>query len=182
MRSKRTDVTEVELVGGVEHRKLIMVPYDTQWPQQFLAERSRIAAALRSLDTTIDHIGSTSVPFLVAKPIIDILVSVPDITAEADYLKPLLAAGYELRVREPGHRMLRTPTLEVHIHILERGHPGVAAYLQFRNRLRTDASDRELYARTKRALVEQDWADMNAYAEAKTSVIKDIIKRAQVRE
>lgn len=128
---------------------------------------------------SIEHIGSTSVPTLAAKPLVDILVTVADITAEEDYLVPLLKAGYELRVREPGHRMLRTPALKVHIHLLENDHPNVNAYLMLRNRLRNNLEDRELYARTKRQLMSRGFSDMNACADAKTGVIEGILSRAQ---
>ncbi|MFK0003423.1 GrpB family protein [Paenarthrobacter sp. NPDC090522] len=96
-----------------------------------------------------------------------------------DGLDALVAAGYELRVREPGHRMVRTPSRDVHIHVLEAGDPAVDDYLLFRNRLRTDPGDRALYEETKRALLSRSWADMNAYAEAKTGVISAIKARAR---
>ncbi|WP_343317863.1 GrpB family protein [Arthrobacter sp. TMP15] len=140
---------------------------------------AQIRTALGSHAVSIEHIGSTSVPTLAAKPLVDILVTVADITAEEDYLVPLLKAGYELRVREPGHRMLRTPALYVHIHLLENDHPNVNAYLMLRNRLRNNLEDRELYARTKRQLMSRGFSDMNAYADAKTGVIEGILSRAQ---
>ena len=80
----------------------------------------------------MEHVGSTSVPGLAAKPIIDILLVVPDITAEEDYLDQLLASGYQLRAREPGHRLVRTPARDVHVHILEVGHPDIDDYLVLR--------------------------------------------------
>ena len=83
-----------------------------------------------------------------------------------------------MRVREPGHRLVRTSARDVHIHILQRGDPAAARYLLFRNRLRADADDRSLYEGAKRALVNQGFDDMNAYAEAKTGVIAAIIGRA----
>ena len=126
----------------------------------------------------IEHIGSTSVPGLKAKPIIDIVVAVDDITAEEDYLVPLIAAGYPLRVREPGHRLVRTPERDVHVHIYARGDEAVTRYLLFRDRLRTDADDRALYARTKEALIAEGFDDMNAYSDAKTEVIAAIMGRA----
>ena len=84
-----------------------------------------------------------------------------------------------LRVREPGHRLLRTPERDVHIHVLEVGDAVAADYLLLRDRLRSDPADRALYGRTKHALTQQDWSDMNAYAEAKTSVIEQIKTRAR---
>lgn len=178
---RRADVTGVELVGGVEQRELLVVPYDIRWPERFELQRRIIDVALGGTDVTVTHIGSTSVPGLAAKAIIDVLVTVADITAEEDYLAPLLGAGYELRTREPGHRMVRTPERDVHVHILEHSDPRGADYLLLRDRLRTNAADRELYAKTKHALAAQDWPDMNAYADAKTDVIEAIKGRARQR-
>ncbi|WP_127481282.1 GrpB family protein [Nocardioides pantholopis] len=175
---RRPDVTGIEIVGGVEKRDLVIAEYDASWPVSYREHASRIRAALGATARQLEHIGSTSVPGLAAKPIIDILVTVGDITAEEDYLGPLIAAGYVLRVREPGHRLVRTPELDVHVHILQTGDSAAEDYLVFRDRLRRDEGDRGLYERTKRALVERDWPDMNAYADAKTDVITEIRGRA----
>jgi GrpB-like predicted nucleotidyltransferase (UPF0157 family) len=176
---ERQDVTAVELVGGVEKRELVIVDYDPDWSVTFSHHRARISAALGGKAHQIEHIGSTSVPGLAAKPIIDVLITVEDITAEDDYLDPLLAAGYRLRVREPGHRLVRTPELDVHIHVLESGDSAADDYLLLRDRLRGNEADRALYERTKRSLAAMDWPDMNAYADAKTDVITEIKKRAR---
>lgn len=176
---RRPDVVDVDLVGGIEVRELEVVDYDAGWAEIFEHHRGRLLEALRSADVDIEHIGSTSVPGLPAKPIIDIVVAVNDITAEEDYLDDLIAAGYPLRVREPGHRLVRTPARDVHVHIFERGDQAVDKYLLFRDRLRTDAADRELYAQTKRALIAQGFDDMNAYSDAKTDVIAAIMRRAR---
>jgi GrpB-like predicted nucleotidyltransferase (UPF0157 family) len=175
----RQDVTTVELVGGVEKRQLVLEEYDASWPVIFHQHRARIAAALGERARQIEHIGSTAVPGLAAKPIIDVLVTVDDITAEDDYLDPLIAAGYRLRVREPGHRLVRTPELDVHVHLMQVGDPAADDYLLLRDRLRQDDEDRALYERTKRSLVAADWPDMNAYADAKTDVITEIKSRAR---
>ncbi|GAA3806671.1 GrpB family protein [Nocardioides panacisoli] len=179
MPSRRPDVTDVEMVGGVERRALVLEDYDPAWPAAYAEHEQRIRRALGPTAAQVEHIGSTSVPGLAAKPIIDVLVTVEDITAEEDYLDQLLAAGYELRVREPGHRLVRTPARDVHVHVLEVGDGAAADYLLFRDRLRSHPEDRAFYERTKRLLVEQDWADMNAYAEAKTDVIAGIKERAR---
>ena len=110
-------------------------------------------------------------PGLAAKPIVDVVVAVDDVTAEEDWLEPLLAAGYVLRVREPGHRLVRTPERDVHVHVYDRGAPAVADYLLLRDHLRRDDDDRALYERTKRDLLARRWDDMNDYADAKTDVI-----------
>lgn len=176
---RRADVTDVELIGGIEKRELVIVEPDPTWPRRFATHAERIRAALDEAVVAVEHIGSTSVPGLAAKPIIDILVTVEDITAEEYYLPQLLDAGYVLRVREPGHRLVRTPELDVHVHILETGDPAADDYLLLRDQLRRDDADRELYERTKRDLVTQDWADMNAYSDAKTAVIEEIKRRAR---
>jgi len=174
-----TDVETIELIGGKEKRQLVVVGYCREWPEIFIEHRNRLAAAVRGQSVVIEHIGSTSVPGLAAKPIIDVVVAVDDITAEEDYLPQLLAAGYELRVREPGHRLVRTPELDVHVHIYAKGDLAVTNYLLLRDQLRSDAGDRELYARTKRELIAQGFDDMNAYSDAKSEVIAGILSRAR---
>lgn len=178
-RRARPDVAGAEIIGGTEKRTLVIVDSDPGWPTVFAEHEHRIDNALGAVARSIEHIGSTSVPGLAAKPIIDILVTVNDITAEEQYLGPLLSAGYLLRVREPGHRLVRTPARDVHVHVLEAGDPAGPEYLLFRDHLRRDGADRDLYERTKRELVRTDWADMNAYADAKTGVISEIKDRAR---
>jgi GrpB-like predicted nucleotidyltransferase (UPF0157 family) len=178
---RRRDVVDVELVGGVEKRVLELVDYDERWADSFRDHWGRIRNALAGVVIAVEHIGSTSVPGLAAKPIIDIVVTVPDITVEEEYLDPLVMAGYELRVREPGHRLMRTPARDVHVHILQQGNPDFDEYLLLRDHLRADLNDRALYEQVKRALLAEDWDDMNAYAEAKTDVILAIKARARTQ-
>ena len=169
----------VDLIGGIEKRHLKVVDYDERWPVVFAEHHERLIEALQGRPAEIEHIGSTSVPGLAAKPIVDIVVVVDDITAEENYLPQMLEAGYVLRVREPGHRLVRTPELDVHVHIYGKGDPAVTNYLLLRDRLRADAGDRELYARTKLELIAQGFDDMNAYSDAKSEVIAGILKRAK---
>ncbi len=176
---RRPDVTTVEIVGGPERLELELHDYDDRWAAGYLDHRRRILDALAAHDVDIEHIGSTSVPGLAAKPIIDIVVAVDDITAEEDYLDALLTAGYVLRVREPGHRLVRTPARDVHVHLYEQGDPAVDEYLLLRDHLRSDSGDRALYESTKRALLSRGWDDMNDYADAKTDVILAIKARAR---
>lgn len=157
-------------------------PADDTWPATYREHERRIRAALGPvLSVDVEHIGSTSVPGLAAKPIVDVVVAVPDVTDEDAYLAPLLAAGYRLRVRELGHRLVRTPERDVHVHVYERGAPQVDAYLLLRDHLRADPADRALYEQTKRDLLTRQWDDMNAYADAKTTVIEAIKDRARAR-
>ena len=176
---RRPDVTTTELVGGAEALKLELHSYDECWASGYLEHQQRITDALTTGKIGIQHIGSTSVPGLAAKPIIDIVVTVDDITAEEDYLDALLDAGYELRVREPRHRLVRTPARDVHVHLFEHDDPAVDEYLLLRDHLRSDAKDRALYENTKRTLLSKRWDDMNDYADAKTDVIMAIKARAR---
>jgi GrpB-like predicted nucleotidyltransferase (UPF0157 family) len=168
-----------ELIGGQERRDIRIVSYDLAWPAKFAAERDRIVAALGATARRVDHIGSTSVPSLAAKPIIDIDLSVPDVDDEASYLPALEKAGYHLRVRQPGHRMVRTVDRGVHVHICAEGSDWERRHLLFRDWLRHDKSDREAYANLKRELAMRDWPDMNAYAAAKGAMIAEITVRAE---
>ena len=157
---------------------ITLVDYDVEWPAKFRTHAEIITRALGSAALRIEHIGSTSVPGLAAKPIIDILVVVRDSTDEATYLPQLEAAGYFLRWREPEwheHRMFKTPELDVHIHVYSEGCIEIERNLIFRDRLRQDIDDRCRYEQTKRELTAKDWPDMNAYADAKGEVIESII-------
>jgi GrpB-like predicted nucleotidyltransferase (UPF0157 family) len=169
----------LELIGGVERRTITIVAYSPDWPARFERERRRIREALGATAVRVDHIGSTSVPALAAKPIIDIQVSVPDVEDERRYLPPLTDAGYVLRVREPGHRLVRTPDLAVHVHVCPAGSDWERRHLLFRDWLRHDAADRAAYEALKRELAARDWPDMNAYADAKGALVTEIMTRAE---
>ena len=175
------DANGTELIGGPEKRNIRIVDYDPRWTAKFLTHADAIAKALGDAAVGIEHIGSTSVTGLAAKPIIDILLIVRQSQDEASYLPILEAAGYILRVREPEfheHRMLRTPERDVHVHVYSQGCPEIERYLTFRNRMRNNTDDRQLYERIKRRLAAEDWSDMNAYADAKSEVIEGIIAAA----
>jgi GrpB-like predicted nucleotidyltransferase (UPF0157 family) len=167
------------LIGGIEKRDIVIVEYDPEWPSIYERHAGVIRDALGTTLLLIDHIGSTSVPRLAAKPIIDIVAMVPDSADESSYLPQLEAAGYWLRVREPSffeHRMLRTGALDVHIHIYGPGTPEIRRNIAFRDRLRTDDEARFRYEAVKRRLASRSWDDMNEYAQAKTEIIETILK------
>ena len=169
------------LIGGMEEREIVIVDYDPLWPEKFKKHAAMLSRALGSKALSIEHVGSTSVPGLAAKPIIDIVVQVENSGNEPAYLPALLTAGYVLRVREPDwhqHRMLRTSEADAHVHIFSFGCIEVTRQLAFRDRLRRNAEDRLLYQSRKRRLAEQDWPDMDAYARAKTEVVEQITARA----
>jgi GrpB-like predicted nucleotidyltransferase (UPF0157 family) len=170
------------LIGGIEKREILLVDYDPRWPLEFQRHATIVQGALGPTVLRLEHIGSTSVPGLAAKPIIDMLLVVENSADETGYVPQLEAAGYELRVREPEfheHRMLRTPERDMHLHVLSEGSTEIARYITFRDRLRTDEDDRRLYEQTKRALATREWRDMNDYADAKSEVVERIIAAAQ---
>ncbi len=167
-------IDEAALLGGREPRAIVIVEYDPAWPTRFERERARVAAALGERALAIEHVGSTAVPGLAAKPIVDVLVTVAD-PEDAVVVERLCEAGYEPRVREPGHRMVRTPERDVHVHVWGAGDSEVGRLLAFRERLRVSPEDRAAYERLKRELARRSWGDMNEYADAKGPLIEAIL-------
>lgn len=158
-----------------------LVDYDPEWPRRYRHEAARIEAVLHDRVLSIEQVGSTSVPGLAAKPIIDILVVVGDSADEPPYAEDLEAAGYPLRIREPAwheHRMFKGPDADINLHVFSDGCPEIDRMLRFRNRLRTTEADRQLYEQTKRELGERRRSSVQDYADAKTDVIEQILRRA----
>ena len=116
---------------------------------------------------SVEHIGSTSVPGLAAKLVIDLLLVVADIDDEDCYVVPLESIGPLLRVREHEHRMLRTTELTYRVHVLPPETAEQTHYLNLCDWLRVSAADHDLYASTKRTLSASKWSDMNHYADAR---------------
>jgi len=168
-----------ELIGGPERRVVRIVDWSPAWPGRFVRERARIVAALGERAERVEHVGSTAVPGLAAKPIVDLQVSVVDIEDEGAYVADLVGAGYVLRVREHAHRMLRTRERDVHVNVCDVGGDWERRHLLFRDWLRHDAEDRHAYEALKRRLATRDWPDMNAYAEAKSAFIAAATARAE---
>ena len=168
------------LIGGREERDIRIEPYSEKWPWRFTVERERIEIALGATARRIEHIGSTAVPGLAAKPIVDILVSV-DNPDDEGALAPLERVGYRLRVREPGHRMFRTAERDVHLHVWPAGGGDEHRHLLFRDWLRAHPDDRLEYEHIKRTLAGK-WRDTNYYARAKSPVVDRIMERARRAE
>jgi GrpB-like predicted nucleotidyltransferase (UPF0157 family) len=169
--------------GGLQPmtRPVVLVEYDPRWPRLFDREAERIRGALGDRALRIEHTGSTSVPGLAAKPIVDITLVVEDTTDEPAYVPALEAAGYVLRIREPEwfeHRMFKGPDTNVNLHVFSRGCEEVDRMIRFRDHLRSDDADRELYLRTKRELAAVDWRFVQHYADAKSAVVQEILGRA----
>jgi GrpB-like predicted nucleotidyltransferase (UPF0157 family) len=161
---------------------VLIVDYNPEWPRHFDAEAAKIRAALGERALLLEHAGSTSVPGLAAKPILDIVLVVGDTRDEAAYVPPLEAAGYVLRIREPAwyeHRVLKGVDPAVNLHVFPAGCEETERMLLMRDWLRSHDDDRELYERTKRALAQRAWKYTQNYADAKTSVVEEILARAR---
>ncbi|MDA0566612.1 GrpB family protein [Streptomonospora sp. S1-112] len=162
--------------------RVLLVDYDPKWPYLYQREADRIRDALGGAALAVEHVGSTSVPGLAAKPCVDVLLAVADPADEDAYVPQLEAAGYVLRHREPDfheHRLLNGPDVNVNLHVFAAGCPEIERMLLFRDRLRADGADRDLYLRTKRALAERTWREVQDYADAKSEVVEEILARAR---
>lgn len=177
------------IVGPVTplNAPIVLVPADPAWPAMAEQRMRTVRAALGDRVRLLEHCGSTSVPGLAAKPVIDLVMEVADPGDEAAYVPPLESIGYALRVREPdwyAHRMLRIVRDErpvVHLHVFPAGCPETRRMLAFRDHLRADAADRARYQRTKQELARRTWRHLQHYADAKTEVVADIMTRALPR-
>jgi GrpB-like predicted nucleotidyltransferase (UPF0157 family) len=160
---------------------ITLVDYDSSWPALFEREERRIRQALGRTALRIEHTGSTSVPGLAAKPIIDITLVVPDSSDEASYVAQLEAAGYVLQIREPDwyeHRVFKGPDTNTNVHVFSAGCPEVERMVAFRDWLRANPDDRALYEKAKRKLAGRTWQHVQHYADAKTDVVEEILARA----
>ena len=159
-----------------------MAPPDPGWPRQYAVVAARIRQALGSVAVVVEHVGSTSVPGLAAKPFIDVLLLVPEPSDEAAYIPQLETAGFLLHVREPAwhqHRFLRAHDPEVQIHVFAVGSEEAERMLLFRDRLRVNEDERALYEETKRRLAARSWTRVQDYADAKSEVVEEVIARAR---
>lgn len=157
-----------------------LAEYDPEWPVLFEREAKRIRRAVGD-DVLLEHVGSTSVPGLAAKPRIDILLAVARSSEESSYVPQLEAEGYLLRIREPDwyeHRVFKGPDTDVNLHVFTAGCVEIQRMLAFRDWLRSHDEDRMLYERTKRDLAARTWKFVQGYADAKTAVVEAILSRA----
>lgn len=161
---------------------VLIVDYNPEWPRQFAAEAAKIRAALGERALLLEHVGSTSVPRLAAKPILDILLVVAESADEPSYVPDLERAGYVLRIREPEwfqHRVLKGVEPAVNLHVFSPGCPEIERMLLMRDWLRAHDDDRALYEKTKRELAQRTWKYVQNYADAKTAVVEAILARAR---
>jgi len=158
-----------------------IVDYDPEWPRRFECEAGAIGSTLGVHALRIEYVGSTSVPGLPAKPVVDIVLAVADSSQEPEYASSLEHAGYYLRIREPNwhqHRMFNNAPADVNLHVFTTGCSEIDRMLRFRDWLRANPADRELYERTKKELAGRSWKTVQDYADAKTAVVEEILCRA----
>jgi GrpB-like predicted nucleotidyltransferase (UPF0157 family) len=174
---------EGEFVGGEDRSDadpVVIVEYDPAWPDLYEAVARRIRAAVGDRVLALDHVGSTAVPGLAAKAVIDVDLTVADSTDEEAYVGDLERAGFRLRLREPAwheHRLFRGVDPTVNLHVFSPDCPETVRHLLFRDWLRTHPDDAARYAEAKRASASANTAaggDGMDYNQLKQAVIRDI--------
>ncbi len=175
----------LEVVPGSERPAadpIELVPFREEWAASFAEWRERLGRGLGEAAVRIEHVGSTAVPGLPAKPVVDVQVSVRDVEDERSYAQAIDSLGVAFRSREPGHRYFR-PAADrprtVHIHVCTMGGEWEREHLLFRDYLRADPASRSRYAQLKRELAERYWDDRLAYTEGKTGFILDTLDHAR---
>jgi GrpB-like predicted nucleotidyltransferase (UPF0157 family) len=181
-------LTEEQIIAAtVGERKplnstIYLARYDPVWPSLFAQLEQKVQAALGDDTLLLEHVGSTSVPGLSAKPIIDMVLVVADSSDEPAYVPRLEEQGFTLWIREPDwyeHRLLKGADIQSNLHVFSEGCEEVEQMLLFRDWLRRHASDRLLYEETKRELAARTWKYTQNYADAKTDVVQEILARAR---
>ena len=185
MKSPETDeeLAALRVSGAVtpHDATIAILPYDPKWPLQYACEEAKIRTALGDAVVVLEHVGSTSIPSMPAKPIIDILLAVKDSASEDTYVPALTAQGYRLHLRERAweeHRLMKGSNPDVNLHVFTTGSNEITRMLAFRDRCRANPDEHELYERTKTELTRQVWRHVQHYANAKGDVVEAIISRA----
>lgn len=186
-RDADTPMSEEEIIAATVgerkpfNRNVHIAAYDEAWPSYFEQHAGRIRNALGDRMLQLEHVGSTAVPGLPAKPIIDMVLAVADSADEAAYVPTLEEAGYVLRIREPHwyeHRLLKGTDIDANLHVFSAGCEEIERMIRFRDWLRQNEDDRRLYADTKRRLAARVWKYRQNYADAKSDVVREIMARA----
>ena len=166
------------------NRPIVVVDYDDQWPLEFERERMRLSSTLGTLAADFEHIGSTAVPGLAGKPVIDVGIGIPKLDAAPDYIEVLVGAGYkyvpEFEVGLPRRRFLWQGTQQVHTHHLHVTEIGDRAWLEplaSRDYLRSHPSAAAEYGELKRQLAEKAGENIEDYISGKSGFISEILRR-----
>jgi len=175
--------TEPEFRSLVDGR-VRLIEHDPKWPYLFEREARKIRAALGDRVLLLEHVGSTAVPGLIAKPCVDILLVVADSADEPAYSPDLESAGYFLVIREPEwyeHRVYKGTEIHLNLHVFGQGSEEAERMLRFRDHLRADDKARERYAAAKRELAERTWEQIQDYADAKDDIVGELLAETEER-
>jgi GrpB-like predicted nucleotidyltransferase (UPF0157 family) len=177
---RRDEGLQAVTIGPVQphNATITLAAYDPDWPALFRREADRLNSVLGTDALAVEHVGSTSVPGLAAKPVVDVLLVVRNSADEPRYLPRLEDAGYVLRIREPDwfeHRLFTRRDISINLHVFSSGSAEAARMLRFRNRLRADDAARTRYENVKRELAQRTWRHVQDYADAKTAVVHEIL-------
>jgi len=165
-------------------RKIEVVPHNPNWAAMFQAEADQLTPIFGSEAVAIEHIGSSAIPGIKAKPIIDILVAVKDIEQVDDFNEQMIALGYEPRGEFgiPGRRYFSTGHTDAdrprHVHAFQSGNPQVARHIDFRDYMRAHPDDAQAYSRLKETLAEKFPNDVESYTGGKSDFIHEIDRKA----
>lgn len=162
-------------MGGI---RVELHPHNPGWPARYDDEASRISAVLGDRVLLLAHVGSTAVPGLAAKPIIDVVLAVNDSADEDNYAPDLIGLGFHLRIREPDwyeHRLFKGQNEDVNLHVFSKGAAEIERMIRFRDRLRACEDDRRRYEDLKRKLASREWDSIQDYADAKSDVVEEML-------
>lgn len=164
-------------------RKVEVSSYDENWPQAYQSEAEKIRTIFVPIIVDIYHIGSTSVPGLSAKPVIDILVEVSSIEKVDEFNQDMILLGYEARGENgiPQRRYFQKGGNERthHVHIFEKGNPEIARHVTFRNYLRNYPQEATRYGALKEELAKRFPYDIEKYISGKDSLVKELDEKAK---
>lgn len=163
---------------GLSHGIVQLAEWTPRWTELFAEEAARLRVALRDLAIAVEHYGSTSIPGLVSKPLLDILVGGPEATDAAPYLAALAPLGYDYAAHAgvPEHFVFGRGTARTHlVHVVRHGGKAWHRALAFRDALRADAGLRDSYAVLKRELAQLHGAERNRYTEAKSAFVEGVL-------
>lgn len=165
-------------------RRILVVPYDARWPEAFSRSSREVVSAMGGNLMAIHHIGSTSIPAMHAKPVIDMLAVVSDIAAADGCALRMESLGYEAmgEFGIPGRRYFRRDDeagVRTHqVHTFQDGSPNVRRHLAFRDFMQAHPAPADQYAALKRRLADARPDDIDAYMDGKDAFIKEMEARA----
>jgi len=171
----------------VTKSSIIIADYDPKWPIIYEEEKAKILSAVGNKVVAVEHVGSTAVPGLEAKPVIDIMVGVSHLSDASECVEPLKNIGYEYvpeyEASIPERRFFRKgpseiPNQHFHLHMVERTSSFWERHFLFRDYLRTHPSVAQRYYRLKKESTAKHGSDHEAYTEAKTSLIEQVLAEA----